>query len=51
MNEIDKIAERYAEAVYRKDEAAFLSLYADGVVVSTCGTDGPVRDALLGLAL
>lgn len=33
MGELDDIARRYAAAVYAKDEAAFLALYDDDVVV------------------
>ena len=31
--DIDRIVDRYADAVYRKDEAAFLALYTEDVVV------------------
>ena len=33
MNEIEKLADRYADDVYNKNEADFLSLYADEVVI------------------
>lgn len=33
MTDIDELAARYADAVFRKDEAAFLALYAADAVV------------------
>lgn len=51
MNEIDRVAQKYADAVLAKDEHAFLSLYDPSVVIfdmwETWVYDG--RDAWAGM--
>lgn len=51
MNEIDDIAARYVAAVLAKDEAAFLALYDEAVVVFDMWEDWTYqgRDALAGM--